>query len=102
MGVYLGWFGSLSRPLQGASAVGSLLTRIPGVKAGGDALAARLVKGSTGGPDAEARSKGGSHVVAIAYDASGRQLSEVQVTGVDGRRVAQVRVMRARPPRKAA
>ena len=36
------------------------------------------------GPDAEARSKSGSHIVAIAYDAAGRPLSEVHVKGVDG------------------
>jgi hypothetical protein len=42
------------------------------------------VKGSTGGPDAAARAKGGSHIVAIAYDDGGRELSEVHVTGVDG------------------
>ena len=44
----------------------------------------RLVKGSSGGPDAEARLRSGSHVVAIAYDAGGRELSEVHLSGVDG------------------
>ena len=37
------------------------------------------MQGSTGGPDAEARAKGGSHIVGIAYDAAGRQLSEVHL-----------------------
>jgi short subunit dehydrogenase-like uncharacterized protein len=81
---YLGWFGPLSRPLQGASAVTSVLARIPGVKAGGEALAARLVKGSTGGPDAEQRARSRSHIVALARDASGMQLSEVRLEGVNG------------------
>ena len=49
-----------------------------------DAATGRFLKGSTGGPDAEARAKGGSHIVAIAYDAAGRELSQVHVTGVDG------------------
>jgi len=48
------------------------------------AVGERFVQGSTGGPGEEARSKSGSHIVAIAYDAAGRPLSEVHVSGVDG------------------
>ena len=81
---YLGWFGPASRPMQAVSAVGALATKVPGVSQGWDALGDRLVKGSTGGPDAEARAKGGSHIVAMAYDAGGGKLSEVHLTGVDG------------------
>jgi hypothetical protein len=44
----------------------------------------RFVKGSTGGPDAEARKRSGSHIVAIAYDGADRELAEVHLTGVDG------------------
>ena len=58
--------------------------KVPGVDRLWSAAGERFVKGSTGGPDAEARSTSGSHIVAIAYDAAGRQLSEVHVTGVDG------------------
>jgi len=43
-----------------------------------------MVKGSTGGPDAEARLKSTSHIVGIVYDANGKQLSEVHVAGVNG------------------
>ncbi|MEA2374682.1 MAG: hypothetical protein QOD53_1145 [Thermoleophilaceae bacterium] len=82
--VYLGWFGPLSRPLQAMSAGLALGTSVPGVKAGLNALASRFVKGSTGGPDAEARSKSGSHILAVASDAGGKRLSEVRVTGVNG------------------
>ncbi|HEX8073513.1 MAG TPA: saccharopine dehydrogenase NADP-binding domain-containing protein [Thermoleophilaceae bacterium] len=82
--VYLGWFGPLSRPLQAMSAALGLATALPGVKAGLDAVMSRAVKGSTGGPDAETRAKSGSYIVAVACDASGRQLSQVRVSGDNG------------------
>jgi short subunit dehydrogenase-like uncharacterized protein len=78
--VYLGWFGPLSRPMQMLSMGMSL----PGAATAVKALGQRFVKGSTGGPDAEARAKAGSHIVAIAYDAGERELCEVHLTGVDG------------------
>jgi short subunit dehydrogenase-like uncharacterized protein len=77
---YLGWFGPLSRPMQ----VMSLGTTLPGASNVLKALGKRFVKGSTGGPDAEARSKAGSQIVAIAYDSAGRELAQAQLTGVDG------------------
>jgi short subunit dehydrogenase-like uncharacterized protein len=78
--VYLGWFGPFARAVQAVSLGASLpgpshLLRLAGK---------RFVKGSSGGPDAEARSKSGSHIVAIAYDGAGRELAEVHVTGVNG------------------
>jgi short subunit dehydrogenase-like uncharacterized protein len=78
--VYLGWFGPLSRPMQAFSLGASL----PGVSRVLKLAGERFVKGSTGGPDAEARAKVGSHIVAIAYDGAGRELAEVHVSGVDG------------------
>ena len=77
---YLGWFGPLSRPMQ----VVSMGTTLPGMSNLLKALGKRFVKGSTGGPDAEARSKSGSQIVAIAYDSGGRELAEAQLTGIDG------------------
>jgi short subunit dehydrogenase-like uncharacterized protein len=77
---YLGWFGPLSRGMQ----VFSLGASLPGVSHLLRAAGERFVKGSTGGPDAEARARSGSHIVAIAYDGAGRELAEVHVTGVDG------------------
>ena len=77
--VYLGWFGPLARPMQ----VFSLGLKLPGAAGAVKALGERFVKGSTGGPEAEARAKGGSHIVAIAYDGEARELCEVHVTGVD-------------------
>jgi short subunit dehydrogenase-like uncharacterized protein len=77
---YLGWFGPLSRAMQVFSVGASLPGAARLMKAAGD----RFVKGSTGGPDAGTRAKGGSHVVAIAYDGADHELSQVHVTGVDG------------------
>jgi short subunit dehydrogenase-like uncharacterized protein len=77
---YLGWFGPFSRPMQAFSLGASL----PGASRLLKLAAERFVKGSTGGPDAEARKRSGSHIVAIAYDGAGRELAEVHVTGVDG------------------
>jgi len=81
---YLGWFGALSRPMQGFSLVSSLAFRVPGVEALSYKAVDRFVKGSTGGPGPEARAKGGSYVVGAAYDAAGARLAEVHLSGVDG------------------
>jgi short subunit dehydrogenase-like uncharacterized protein len=78
--VYLGWFGSLARPVQ----LMSLGLSAPGAGWVVENVARRFVKGSTGGPDAEERSRSGSHIVAIAYDAGGAELAEVHLTGVNG------------------
>jgi short subunit dehydrogenase-like uncharacterized protein len=80
---YLGWFGPASRAMQVWSAGTSLVMKVPGVEKLWNAAAERLVRGSTGGPDADARSTSRSHIVGIAYDAAGRPLSEVQLAGVD-------------------
>jgi short subunit dehydrogenase-like uncharacterized protein len=81
---YLGWFGSMSRPMQALSAGVSVVTSIPGMKGALDALAARAVKGSTGGPSAEERAQSTSHIVATARDDGRRPLAEVRVAGVNG------------------
>jgi short subunit dehydrogenase-like uncharacterized protein len=79
--VYLGWFGPLSRPMQAISLGTSLATRVPGAKAGLEAIVSRTVKGSTGGPDAATRAGSGSHIVAIASGAQGSPLAEVHLEG---------------------
>jgi short subunit dehydrogenase-like uncharacterized protein len=81
--VYLGWFGLASVPMQAVSAATSVAVRVPGAKRLLDSAAERFVKGSTGGPSAQERARGGSYVVGAAYDAAGRQLSEVRATGID-------------------
>ena len=80
---YLGWFGKLSRPMQAFSAASSAVAAVPGARRLMDAATSRLVKGSTGGPDEDELGRGGSHVVAIAYEEGGRELTEVHLTGVD-------------------
>jgi len=77
---YLGWFGPLTRPMQ----VFSMGAGLPGASRLLKLAGERFVKGSSGGPDAAARKRSGSHIVAIAYDGAGRELAEVHVTGVDG------------------
>jgi short subunit dehydrogenase-like uncharacterized protein len=77
---YLGWFGPASRPLQAFSVLGE----VPGVRAGVGALTARLLKGSSGGPDAEARSKSGALIVAEAEDPDGTVLAHVELRGPNG------------------
>jgi short subunit dehydrogenase-like uncharacterized protein len=81
---YLGWFGPASRAMQAMSAGTSVAMKLPGVEKLWGAASERFVQGSTGGPGEEARSRSGSHIVGIAYDAAGRQLSEVHLKGVDG------------------
>jgi short subunit dehydrogenase-like uncharacterized protein len=83
VGVYLGTFGAAARPIQAFSAIGSALMRIPGARSATRSVVARFVKGSTGGPDANTRTKSDSYVVAAAHDATGSRLSEVHLAGVN-------------------
>jgi short subunit dehydrogenase-like uncharacterized protein len=79
---YLGWFGKLSHAVQAGSAVAD---KVPGVEAAMRAFLKAVPKPAPGsGPDAETRAQGGSHVVAIAYDAGGDALAEARAVGVDG------------------
>jgi short subunit dehydrogenase-like uncharacterized protein len=81
---YLGWFGPASRAMQVVSACTSVGMKVPGAERLWTTATERFVQGSTGGPDAETRAKSGSLIVAIAYDASGRELTKVTLRGVDG------------------
>jgi short subunit dehydrogenase-like uncharacterized protein len=80
---YLGWFGPASRVVQAFSVGTSIGMKVPGVEKLWSAAGERFVQGSSGGPDAAARAKTGSRVVAIAYDSSGRPLSEARLEGID-------------------
>ena len=66
-----------------SAAMAPVLT-LPGARDALDGLFARLVKGSTGGPDAAARAKSRSLVLAEAYDASGTRLADVRLEGING------------------
>ncbi|HWL37844.1 MAG TPA: saccharopine dehydrogenase NADP-binding domain-containing protein [Frankiaceae bacterium] len=79
---YLGWFGNLSRGVQAGSAVAD---KVPGVEAAMRAFLKAVPMPAPGsGPDEETRRQGGSHVVAIAYDATGDELATARAVGVDG------------------
>jgi short subunit dehydrogenase-like uncharacterized protein len=79
--VYLGTFGSATGTLHVLSRGVAAGMRVPGVQRAFVAAASRLMKGSTGGPDADERAKTGMHTVAVARDAQGAQLSAVHVAG---------------------
>lgn len=66
---YLGWFGNLSAGAE--AAMKAFLKAVP-------------VPAPGSGPDEETRRQGGSHVVAIAYDAAGNELATARAVGVDG------------------
>nr|MDQ6914282.1 saccharopine dehydrogenase [Actinomycetota bacterium] len=78
--VYLGWFGPLSRPLQGLS----LLAGAPGVRPALEAVAGQLIRGSGEGPGEAERAGSSSHVQAVAYDARDREVAHVVLEGPNG------------------
>ena len=81
--VYLGWFGPASEPLRALSAGMSVVTAIPGARGVLQSVFARLVKGSTGGPDAAARAPITTIILAEAYDSAGTRLADVRLEGVN-------------------
>lgn len=81
--VHLGVFGSASRVMQGVSALTAAAARVPGVRRGLAAATGRLVKGSTGGPDAAARARASTTVVARALGPGGDRLAQVRLEGGD-------------------
>lgn len=79
--VYLGWFGPASRLVQLGALASGVATRLPFADRLAGAAAANLAKRSGSGPDAAARARSGSAVVAIAYGPGGERLTEVHLTG---------------------
>lgn len=92
---YLGWFGSLSRFLQCASAVNAPLLAAPPMRRAARAAVRRWVKGSTGGPSASTLDATESRFVAEAYDDRGRRLAQRQFRGPDGYRFTARLIARA-------
>jgi short subunit dehydrogenase-like uncharacterized protein len=80
--VYLGWFGPLARPFQAGSFFGSFVTRVPGARFAMRTVGERAVS-FVDGPAPGTTSGGRSWIAAAGYDAAGRQLSEVNLAGVD-------------------
>jgi short subunit dehydrogenase-like uncharacterized protein len=79
--VFLGWFGPLSEPMHYLSAALGPILSLPGARDGLQGLFSRVVKGSTGGPDAAARAKSRSVVIAEAFDAAGTRLTQARLEG---------------------
>jgi short subunit dehydrogenase-like uncharacterized protein len=82
--VYLGWFGGASDALRAVSLGLSVATRVPLVREVLGGVVGATVKGSTGGPDAEARAASGSVIVAEASDGAGHVLGRAHLAGVNG------------------
>ncbi|MEA2133034.1 MAG: hypothetical protein QOC68_943 [Solirubrobacteraceae bacterium] len=82
--VYLGWFGALARPLQAGTLVGSVATRLPGVRGVLEFAGGRLAELGGDGPEPGTTPGGQSWIAAEAYDAAGNQVSEVHLSGPDG------------------
>jgi short subunit dehydrogenase-like uncharacterized protein len=83
IGTYLGWFGPLTKTVKVLGAAQAELERLPGATALIDRASKRLVRGSSGGPDASARARMSSRVVAVARNAKGRELATVRLEGID-------------------
>ena len=82
--VYLGWAGALARPLQAGSLVGSVATRLPGVRGALEFAGGRLADLGGDGPEPGTTPGGMSWIAAAAYDAAGEPVAEVHLSGADG------------------
>jgi hypothetical protein len=82
--VYLGWFAGLARPMQLGTLVGSVATRLPGVRGALELAGTRLAELGGDGPEPGTTPGGLSWVAAEAYDAVGERVAEVHLSGVDG------------------
>ncbi|WP_306363571.1 trans-acting enoyl reductase family protein [Nocardia sp. CC227C] len=81
--VYLGLPPAAAHGMRIGSTLAATAAQLPPLKHGLEAALARIVKGSTGGPDARARARTRGWVVAETYDASDNRLSSVTLTGGD-------------------
>lgn len=81
--VYLGWFGSSSKPLSLLSRSGGAVLSLPPVKKFGNLVTQRMFRGSSGGPDEATRAAYETVVVAETFDARGNSLARVVVEGMN-------------------
>lgn len=79
--VYLGWFGRQSRGLQLASLLEPVVMALPSARARFRQRAERALRRTGEGPDAAARARTGSLVIAVARDAAGSELARVRLAG---------------------
>jgi short subunit dehydrogenase-like uncharacterized protein len=80
---YLGWFGPLTRALQGGALAGSIALRVPGTRTALQAAGERLVALAPS-RTADAGGSTTSWIAAEAYAADGTLLGAVRLTGADG------------------
>ena len=66
------------------AATTSLMRRVPGVGKLLKRGLRRVMRSDGKGPDSTARTQLGSHIVALAYDGSGRELARADLVGVHG------------------
>lgn len=83
VGVFLGVPPAAARMMSASTALGTPVRKSASLRALGGRAAARFVKGSTGGPDAEQRSRSTHTMVAEARNAAGGVLATVTLTGPD-------------------
>ncbi|WP_410875945.1 saccharopine dehydrogenase family protein [Nocardia sp. A7] len=81
--VFLGLPPLAAQGLRFGSRLTSVVARVPVLKRGFNDALARAVKGSTGGPGAEARGRTRTWVVAEARDDAGKSLTSVTLAGGD-------------------
>lgn len=81
--VYLGWFGSATRVLQLSSRVVTALLVLPGARSLVRRVGEFAVRRVAHEPDPVALARVTSHVVGIAYDASGSALAQVSLVSGD-------------------
>jgi short subunit dehydrogenase-like uncharacterized protein len=83
IGTYLGWFGPLTKGVKVLSAAQAELERVPGASSLIDRATGRLLRNAGGGPNASARARMSSRIVAVARDARGREVGAARLEGVD-------------------
>lgn len=83
VGVYLGLPPAAARTMSASTALSTPLRKSAPLRALGAKAAAKLVKGSTGGPTAEQRARSTHTMVAEARAADGSVLGRVTMTGPD-------------------
>ena len=81
---YLGYLPGPPRALQALSLAGAALLRVPGVRRTVRATTQVAGRASGGGPGEHARTKTRTEVVAIAYDARGREGAAARLVGGNG------------------
>ncbi|MCP9624405.1 saccharopine dehydrogenase [Nocardia otitidiscaviarum] len=81
--VFLGLPSVAAHGMRLGSRLAATAAQLPPLKHGLEAALARIVKGSTGGPDARTRARTRGWAVAEAYDASDHLLASVTLTGGD-------------------